>query len=623
MKPEAIRSIVQDEILRKVTKPARYLGSEVNAIHKDWDQAKVKVALAFPDSYEVGMSHLGLKILYHLLNLDEKTVAERVFAPWPDMEEELRKREIPLFSLESYRPLTHFDLVGFTLQYELSFPTILNMLDLAEIPLRAEDRGAEDPLVVAGGPVAFNPEPVAPFFDLIVIGEAEELLPQVIEEYKRYKEEGGSDRLGLLKRLAKNEGIYVPAFYHPTYKEDGSLAGWERSGDVPFPVRKKVIKDLESSFYPTNFIVPYLDVVHDRGMVEVFRGCTRGCRFCQAGMIYRPVRERSIQTLTDLALAIIDATGYDELSLVSLSTGDYSGLAKLVDELLPELSKRGVALSLPSLRIDSFAVELAKKIQTVRKTGLTFAPEAGTQRLRDVINKNVTEEDLFKAAEAAFSAGWHSIKLYFMIGLPTETLEDVEGIYHLAKKVAELGLKIKAEKGIAKQINVTASVSSFVPKAHTPFQWARQDTREELRQKQRHLAQLFRREKYLSLKYHDVQVSFIEAVLSRGDRRVAKALEEAWRRGAKLDGWSEFFSIERWEEAFEATGVDPYFYANRARPFEETFPWEIIDSGIKKDYLLKEWQLGLAGKTSDDCRGGCDGCGVCPALKVSNRLKHR
>lgn len=623
MRAEQIRTILREEVLSTVSKPARYLGHEVNSVHKNWEQATVKVALAFPDIYEVGMSHLGLKILYHLLNEEPDFLAERAYAPWPDMEEVLRGRSIPLFSLESSTPLNQFDLVGFTLQYELSYPTILNMLDLAGIPLQAEERGGTDPLIIAGGPCAFNPEPLAPFFDLMVIGEAEEIFPQLLRKYQEYRQKHEPDRLGLLQHLATLPGIYVPRFYQPLYNSDGTLQSWTTKGEVAFPVRKQVLRSLEGVTYPTKFIVPYLEAVHDRGTLEVFRGCVRGCRFCQAGMIYRPVRERSVTELQDLALAIIEATGYDELSLVSLSTGDYSGLADLVEALLPELQERRVALSLPSLRIDTFAVELAEKIQTIRKTGLTFAPEAGTQRLRDVINKNVTEEDLLRTVEAAFTAGWYNLKLYFMIGLPTETTEDLQGIYELAQKVADLGNLIKRQAGISKRINVTVSVSSFVPKAHTPFQWVAQNTREELQEKQRFLESLFRGARNLSLKYHEVETSFIEGVLARGDRQIATAIQAAWQRGAKLEGWSEFFSPERWSEAFQAAGIDPAFYANRTRHFTEVLPWDVIDSGIDKAYLLEEYRQALRGQPTADCRSGCTDCGVCPNLKVANRLVYR
>lgn len=623
MQPDRIRSILRDEILPTVSKPARYLGNELNSVHKEWSAEMVKVALAFPDVYEVGMSHLGLKILYHLLNQEDDVLAERVYAPWPDMEEALQRRGVPLFSLESSRPLKDFDLIGFTLQYELSFTTILNMLDLAGLAVFAADRQEDDPLVISGGPCAFNPEPLAPFIDLFVIGEAEEILPRLAAEYRRLRASAELSKAELLRALAELPGVYVPALYEPVYDADGKLSRWEVRDQAPFPIKKQVIKDLDQAFFPTRFIVPYLETVHDRAMVEVFRGCARGCRFCQAGMIYRPVRERSVENLVELAQAIVLATGYDELSLVSLSTGDYTGLTRLVEELLPKLKERGIALSLPSLRIDTFAVELAEQIQSIRKTGLTFAPEAGTARLRDVINKNVTEEDLLRTTEAAFRAGWHTVKLYFMLGLPTETDEDLAGIYLLAKKVADLGESVRREIGGGKRVTVTVSVSSFVPKAHTPFQWFAQDTRDELRRKQRYLESLFKKSRGLALKYHDVDVSFIEAVLARADRRVAGAIYEAWRRGAKLEGWSEFFCVTRWEEAFAACGLDPAFYANRPRRYTELLPWEIIDSGVSKEFLAREADKALAGSKTVDCRADCEDCGVCPGLKVANRLRYR
>ncbi len=623
MQPDKIRSVLRDEILVTVSKPARYLGNELNSVHKEWTEETVKVALAFPDVYEVGMSHLGLKILYHLLNQEAHVLAERVYAPWPDMQEALARRGVPLFSLESSRQLKDFDIIGFTLQYELSFTTILDMLDLAELAVFSADRHEDDPLVIAGGPCAFNPEPIAPFIDLFVIGEAEEVFPKLVAEYRKLRQSKHLSKFERLRALAELPGVYVPTLYEPVYATDGSLSRWEIHDQAPFPIKKQVIKDLDTAYFPKQFIVPYLETVHDRAMLEVFRGCARGCRFCQAGMIYRPVRERSVDKLLDLAQAIVVATGYDELSLVSLSSGDYTGLTRLVEELLPKLKERGIALSLPSLRIDTFAVELAEQIQSIRKTGLTFAPEAGTARLRDVINKNVTEEDLLRTTEAAFRAGWHTVKLYFMIGLPTETDEDLEGIYLLAKKVAELGESVRRQTGAGKRVTVTVSVSSFVPKAHTPFQWFAQDTREELRRKQRYLESLFKKSRGLTLKYHDVEVSFIEGVLARGDRRVAGAIFEAWHLGAKLEGWSEFFSVTRWEEAFQESGIDPFFYANRARQSTELLPWEIIDSGVSKEYLAREAAKALEGQSTADCRELCEDCGVCPGLKVANRLRYR
>lgn len=606
--------VLDPAILSRVAKPARYTGHEWNSVHKDHAKVDVTFALAFPDVYEVGMSHLGLKILYHILNRRSDTAAERTFAPWVDMEEEMRRHGIPLFALESFRPVREFDVLGFTLQYEMSYTNILNMLDLAGIPLLAAERGDNDPVVIAGGPCAFNAEPLADFIDFFVLGESEEAIEEVaagIAAWKKAGRPGG--RTGLLARMATIEGVYVPSFYDVTYHADGTVAAVAaRRPEAKAAITKRIVKDLEKIDYPTKPIVPYIDIVHDRIMLELFRGCTRGCRFCQAGVLYRPVRERKVETLLRLAEELVNNTGYSEISLTSLSSADYSGLDRLVTALINRFRDRGVSVSLPSLRIDSFSIELAQKVQQVRKSGLTFAPEAGTQRMRDVINKGVTEKDLEEAVGAAFRAGWSSVKLYFMIGLPTEREEDIKGIADLAYRVLDLYKAIKGRRGA----KVTVSVSSFVPKPHTAFQWYGQNTVDTLHEKQNYLRSLLR-DRNISFNWHDARISFLEGVFARGDRRLGKVLMEAWRRGAKFDGWSEHFKYEVWLAAFAAAGLDPHFYATRERSFAERLPWDHLDAGVNKAFLRREYERALAGTFTADCRRDlCSACGVCPGLGV-------
>ena len=603
------------DILSSVQKPARYTGGEFASIIKPMEEVEATICLAFPDVYEVGMSYLGFKILYHLLNQQQGVQAERVYAPWIDMEAKMRERKIPLRTLETKKTLKECDIVGFTLQYELSYTNILNMLDLGGVPVVAAERSEADPLVIVGGPCVYNPEPLADFFDFAIIGEGEEVMAEVMEAYKSWKRAGKpGGRRAFLQEVVKIKGIYVPSFYEVDYNENLTVKEVRPINEnAPAVVYKRVVKDMNSVDFPTAPIVPFGEIVHDRIMLEVFRGCSRGCRFCHAGMVYRPVRERKPEVLQDLARKLVDNTGYNEISLVSLSSADYSCLAPMVHSMIEEFKDDRVSVSLPSLRIDSFCVAIAKEIQAVRKSGLTFAPEAGSQKMRDVINKGVTEEDLMNAVGAAFESGWNSVKLYFMIGLPFENDDDVLAIADLARKVQYKYYQVTGKRGC----KVTCSASFFVPKPYTAFQWFAQDDLETIRRKQFLLKDEIKTIKNVTLNYHDSKTGIIEAVFARGDRKVGKALLAAWRRGARFDGWSDCFDYERWLEAFAEAGIDKDFYAARQRGENEVFPWEHISPGVSRKFLWNEWQKAYAQQLTQDCRRStCTGCGVCQKLGV-------
>lgn len=598
-----------EQCLKRVQKPARYIGNEFNSIHKERTPGMMSVAFCFPDVYEVGMSHLGMKILYHMLNDRKDTVCERVFAPWDDMEQEMRKEQIPLLSMESAEPIKNFDMVAFTLQYEMSYSNIINMLDLAEIPLRAKERSQEDPFVCCGGPCAYHAEPLADIMDFFILGEGEEVNSELMDVYQVWKESGKS-REAYLEEIAKIQGIYVPSFYDVTYREDNTIASFapNREG-VPKKVKKRIIKDMDNTYIPEKLIVPFTEAVHDRIMLELFRGCIRGCRFCQAGYIYRPVRERSVDKLLCVAQNSIEATGYEEMSLSSLSTSDYTKLFELTDGLLAMTIDKKINLSLPSLRVDNFSMELMEKVQKVKKSGLTFAPEAGTQRLRDVINKNVLEEDLIRTAKIAFSGGYNRIKLYFMLGLPTETEEDVLGIGELAQKVIDAFYEIPKEERKGRSVSVTVSTSFFVPKPFTPFQWEPQNKISDMEAKAKLLKDSITNKKIV-YNWHNSDVSFLEEVFAKGDRRLGEVLICAQKLGCKFDGWTDFFDYDKWMEAFRMCGIDPAFYAHRRLEHDEILPWDYADIGVSKKFLMEEHERAYQGVTTPSCRESCMHCGA-------------
>jgi radical SAM family uncharacterized protein len=589
-----------ESILPRVIKPARYTGGEWNSVVKDWDTTNIKVALAYPDVYEVGMSNLALTILYDLLNRQEDVLCERVYTPWMDMEQAMRAAGFPLYTLETRHPLYEFDIVGFTLPYELNYTNVLTMLDLGGIPLLGEDRDDSHPLIIGGGSGTYNPEPLAPFFDLFVVGEGEEVTLELLDLYR----ECGQNRKEYLSRAARIDGVYVPSLYDVTYNDDDTVQAIAPTRPDANPViTKRIVDALPPA--PTRPVVPFVEAIHDRATIEILRGCTQGCRFCQAGMIYRPLRERPLEEILSTADELLAATGYEELALVSLSSCDYSRIEELVGKLLEHHGPHHTSISLPSLRMDSFSLKLAEMFQGRRKTGLTFAPEAGSERLRRVINKVITHDDILSTAEAAFNSGWQRIKLYFMVGLPTETMEDVEAIAQVVKEVRAIG---RQAQGKRTQVNV--SVATFIPKPHTPFQWQPLEERASLEEKH-HLLRRLIRGRGVKLSWNDPETSLLEAALSRGDRRLGRVILQAWRRGARFDAWSEVLDIRRWWEAFADQELDPAFYAHRERPLDETLPWDHIDCGVSKEYLIGEYQRSLHEETTLDCREGpCRACGI-------------
>lgn len=597
-----------DELFLTVQKPGRYTGGEIGSVMKDKNKVDIRFAFCFPDTYEVGMSHLGMKILYSLFNEREDIWCERVFAPWIDFEAIMRKNHIPLFALESRDPICDFDFIGFTLQYEMSYTNVLNMLDLAGLAVRSEDRKEDDPIVVAGGPCVCNPEPLSDFIDLFFLGEGEEVDLEVIDLYKQFRKEGRT-KAQFLRAASQIEGVYVPSLYELNTLEDGRRKSiTPKYPDVPEVIRKRIIHDMDKVFYPKQFVVPYIEIIHDRAVQEIYRGCIRGCRFCQAGFIYRPVREKSVETIDRQAHELCRNTGYDEISLSSLSTSDYRGLEPLLCRLLTWTDREKVSLSLPSLRIDNFSEELLEKIRHIRKSGLTFAAEAGTQRLRNVINKNITEEEILSTCLTAFEGGYTQVKLYFMIGLPTETDEDIIGIAELAQKIVDSFYHMP-NKPKGKGVEVSISVSTFVPKPFTPFQFEPQITKEEIVRKQELLKSSIHSRK-ISLSYHDSSTSHLEGVFARGDRRLGKVIEQAWRQGCVFDSWSECFDLNRWEQVFDECGIDPMFYACRKREYDEVMPWDHLDYAVTKSFFVRQNQLAHQAQTTPNCREKCAGCGA-------------
>ena len=604
---------LSDEILLKISQPARYIGGEVNMVKKDPSKVAVRFAMCFPDVYEIGMSHLGIQILYDMFNRRDDVYCERVYSPWMDLDPIMREQKIPLFAVESQDPIKNFDFLGITIQYEMCYTNILQVLELSQIPLHAEDRTEEDPIVIGGGPCTYNPEPIAPFFDLFYMGEGEVVYFDLIDRYKEIKARGGS-RKEFLEQAAQIPGIYVPGFYDVTYKEDGTIeAMTPNNPHAPQTVSKQLVMDMSDTWYPEKPVVPYLRATQDRVVLEIMRGCIRGCRFCQAGMVYRPVRERSLEELKRLARTMLKSTGHEEISLSSLSSSDYTKLEGIVNFLIDEFDGKGVNVSLPSLRIDAFSLDVMSKVQDVKKSSLTFAPEAGSQRLRNVINKGLTEENILNGSAEAFKGGWNRVKLYFMLGLPTETVEDMQGIAELSEKVAEVYYDTVPKEQRHGKVQVTASTSFFVPKPFTPFQWAPMCTKEQFLERAsivNHRMKEMLNKKSLRYNWHEADVTVLEGVLARGDRKVAAVIEEAYRQGAIYDSWSEYFNNDIWMKAFETCGVDIDFYTTRERSLDEVFPWDFIDAGVTKDFLKREWANAQAETVPPHCRMRCSGCGV-------------
>ena len=595
-----------ERILPRVQKPARYVGGEYNAVMKDKTRVDTRVAFCFPDTYEIGMSNLGMRILYGVMNNMSGVWCERCFAPWGDMEEEMRRANIPLYALESFDPIREFDIIAFSVGYEMAFPAILNMLDLAGLPIRSADRPDLTPLVIAGGTAMYNSEPMADFIDLVSLGEGEEVTVEIIELYRKAKHEGW-DKHRFLCEASRLDGVYIPSLYDVDYREDGTVKSITPKGGAPAQVTKRIMRNMDEAYYPARTIVPSTEIVQDRTSLELFRGCIRGCRFCQAGYVYRPVRSRSKELLVRYAKEAIEDSGYQDMTLSSLSTSDYPQLVELCDELEPLCAQKHLNLSLPSLRADNFSMALMERLQKGRKTGLTFAPEAGTQRLRDAINKNVTEEDLLASCRRAFAGGYNAVKLYFMLGLPTETDEDVLGIADVAAHVMHTWRESAVNK--SRGVRITVSTSWFVPKPHTAFQWEPQISIEEYERRVKLLREAMTT-KTVTYNWHPSPTSFMEAVLAVGDRRLCRVMEAAFRRGAKLDAWEDYFSLERWMEAFDECGLDPHFYANRRRGRDEILPWSMISSGVSESYLWREHEKAFSGETTPDCRTRCSGCGA-------------